>query len=308
MPGLGDLWPYIIQGLAFGAMYAVTGTGLVVLYQTTGVVNLAFGAIGCMGAHIAWSLMGGSLSKPTPHPSGLRILAYPMLVVVCAVLTLAYGVCIAPLLARRDPLVKSLGTLGLALLLLGIMKERWDTSKPRAIDLPSKNFTVGGTVVSTTQMAALGFAILVVVVVSIFLRKTATGTAMRAIANDRDVSSLLGVPTRRVEALAWLGSGVICGCAFLMLPPLFSSIDQGTLTWFIIGALGGAIVGQFRSLTVTFVASLVIGVIESCLTPFSDSFQFMSDFRKMTPFVVAVAAIMWISRRRTVVLAGREMR
>jgi branched-subunit amino acid ABC-type transport system permease component len=93
-----------------------------------------------------------------------------------------------------------------------------------------------------------------------------------------------------------------------MLPPLFKSLDQGTLTWFIIGALGGAIVGQFSSLTVTFFASMAIGVIESVLTPFSNNFQFMSDFRKMTPFIVAVAAIMWISRRRTVVLAGREMR
>ena len=45
MPGLGEFWPYIIQGLAFGAMYAVTGTGLVVLYRTTGVVNLAFGRL-----------------------------------------------------------------------------------------------------------------------------------------------------------------------------------------------------------------------------------------------------------------------
>ena len=49
MPGLGELWPYIVSGLAFGAMYAVTGTGLVVLYRTTGVVNLAFGAIGAWG-------------------------------------------------------------------------------------------------------------------------------------------------------------------------------------------------------------------------------------------------------------------
>src|SRR4051794_5464464 len=308
MPGLGQFWPYIIQGLAFGAMYAVTGTGLVVLYQTTGVVNLAFGAIGCMGAHIAWSMLGGSLSKPTPHADGWRVLAYPMLVIVCAGLTLAYGVCIAPFLARRDPLVKSLGTLGLALLLLGVMKERWDTSKPRAIELPSKKFTVGGGVVTTTQLAALGFAVLVVVVVSIFLKRTATGTAMRAIANDRDVSSLLGVPTRRVEALAWLGSGVICGCVFLMLPPLFKSIDQGTLTWFIIGALGGAIVGQFRSLPITFVASMMIGVLQSVLTPFDGSLQFLHDFQTTTPFVVSVAAIVWISRKRTVVLSGREMR
>src|SRR5258708_255483 len=239
MRGLGELWPYIVSGLAFGAMYAVTGTGLVVLYRTTGVVNLAFGAIGCMGAHVAWSLLGGSLKSPRPHAVGWRILAYPALVVVCAALTLLYGMWIAPKLARRDPLVKSLGMVGVALFLLGIMKERWDTSKPRAVDLPSKRFVIAGGVVTTTQIVALSFAVVVVVVVSIFLKKTATGTAMRAIANDRDVSSLLGVPIRRVEALAWLGSGVICGCVFLLLPSFFNSIDQGTLTWFVIVALGG---------------------------------------------------------------------
>ncbi len=308
MPGLGEFWPYIIQGLAFGAMYAVTGTGLVVLYRTTGVVNLAFGAIGAMGAHIAWSLMGGSLSKPTPIAHGAKILAYPALVLICAAITLLYGVWIAPKLSRRDPLVKSLGMVGVALFLLGIMKERWDTSKPRAIVLPTKKFTIAGGIVTTSQLIALGFAVLVVVVVSVFLKTTATGTAMRAIANDRDVSSLLGVPVRRIEALAWLGSGVICGCVFLLLPPLFKSLDQGTLTWFVVGALGGAIVGQFRSLPITFVASMLIGVIEATLTPFRDSLQFMGDYRKTTPFVVAVIAIVWISRKRTVILSGREMR
>jgi branched-chain amino acid transport system permease protein len=308
MPGLGELWPYIVSGLAFGAMYAVTGTGLVVLYRTTGVVNLAFGAIGCMGAHIAWSLLGGSLSKPSPTGHGLRILAYPALVVVCAALTLFYGMVIAPRLARRDPLVKSLGTVGVALFLLGIMKERWDTSKPRALPLPTKLFRVFGAVVSSTQIIALVFAVLVVVVVTVFLKTTATGTAMRAIANDRDVSSMLGVPVRRVEAMAWLGSGVICGCVFLMLPSFFNSIDQGTLTWFVIGALGGAIVGQFRSLPVTFIASLMIGVIQSVLTPFGGNLQFMHDFQNTTPFVISVVAIVWISRKRTVILSGREMR
>ena len=74
MPSLSMLLPFIIQGLAFGAMYAVTGTGVVVLYRTTGVVNLAFGAIGAMGAHLTWSLMGGSLAAPEPRASGLGIL------------------------------------------------------------------------------------------------------------------------------------------------------------------------------------------------------------------------------------------
>jgi branched-chain amino acid transport system permease protein len=307
MPGLSSLWPYIIQGLAFGAVYAVTGTGLVVLYRTTGVVNLAFGAIGAMGAHIAWSLMGGSLIKPTPVVHGIRILGYVALVAICAGITLLYGVWIAPKLARRDPLVKALGMVGVALFLGGIMKEKWDSSKPRGIRLPGKTFKVGGTVVTTTQVLAIVFSLVVVVGVNLFLKKTATGTAMRAIANDRDVAALLGVPVRRVESLAWLGSGVICGCVFLMLPSLFKSLDQGTLTWFVISALAGAIVGQFRSLWITFGASIFIGVMESVLAPFSGNLLMLSKLRKMTPFVVAVLAILWISRRRTVVLAGREM-
>ena len=308
MPGLSQLWPYVILGLAFGGVYAVTGTGLVVLYRTTGVVNLAFGAIGAFGCHIAWSLMGGSLRRPNPIVHGPRILVYPALVAICAAVTLLYGVWLAPKLSRRDPLVKALGMVGVALFLLGIMKDRWDSSKPRGILLPTSRFKLGGTVVTSTQVASLVFSLLVVIGVNLFLAKTATGTAMRAIANDRDVAALLGVPVRRVEALAWLGSGILCGCVFLMLPSLFKSLDQGTLTWFVIGALGGAIVGQFRSLWVTFGASLLIGVLESVLTPFGGHLLILSKLRKMTPFVVAVVAIVWISRRRTVVLAGREMR
>src|SRR5258705_12078186 len=95
-----------------------------------------------------------------------------------------------PRLARRDPLVKSLGMVGVALFLLGIMKERWDTSKPRSLVLPTKFFHLWGAVLSSTQIVALCFAVLVVIVVSVFLKQTATGTAMRAIANDRDVSAL----------------------------------------------------------------------------------------------------------------------
>jgi branched-chain amino acid transport system permease protein len=307
MPQLGQLWPFLIQGLAFGAMYAVTGTGLVVLYRTTGVVNLAFGAIGAMAAHLAWGLMGGSLAHPVPIASGAAILAYPALVVLCALLTLLYGVLIAPRLARRDPLVKALGTVGAALFLQGLMKKGWDSSKPRGIGFPQKNFRLGGTVVTTTQMLALALASVLVVVVTLFLNRTATGTAMRAVANDRDVSSLLGVPVRRVEALAWLGSGVLCGLVFVLLPPLFKSLDQATLTWFVIGALAGAVVGQFRSLPVTFAASLGIGVLESVLTPFKEPLRFLADYRKIVPYLVAIVAILWISRRRTVVLAGREM-
>ncbi len=307
MPNLDILIPFIIQGLAFGAMYAVTGTSIVVLYRTTGVVNIAFGAVGAMAAHLSWTLMGGSIANFEPRASGLAILAYPALIVISALLTLAYGWFLAPLLDRRDPLAKSLGTVALALFLMGLMKQLWDTSKARGLHLPNQTFELGGTVVTTTQVVALIFAIVVVVGVSLFLDHTDTGTAMRAIANNRETSALLGVPVRRIESLAWLGSGVLCGCVYLLLAPLFKSLDQGTLVWFVIPALGGAIVGRLQSLWITFSASLAIGVIESFLTPFNGALQFLSNYRRMTPVVISVLAILWLSRQRTVVLAGREM-
>ena len=51
------LKPFIVIGLAFGGVYALSGVGLVVLYRATGVLNVAFGAIGAAGALIAYYLI-----------------------------------------------------------------------------------------------------------------------------------------------------------------------------------------------------------------------------------------------------------
>ena len=57
MPSWEEFRPFIATGLALGGVYALSGVGLVVLYRTTGVLNLAFGAIGAMGALISWELI-----------------------------------------------------------------------------------------------------------------------------------------------------------------------------------------------------------------------------------------------------------
>ncbi len=61
-----DLRPFIVLGLAFGGVYAVSGVGLVVLYRATGVLNLAYGAIGAMGALVSWSLINSISSFDFP--------------------------------------------------------------------------------------------------------------------------------------------------------------------------------------------------------------------------------------------------
>ena len=66
MPSWHDFQPFIATGLALGGVYALSGVGMVVLYRTTGVLNLAFGAVGAMGALIAWDLINNSLWPEWP--------------------------------------------------------------------------------------------------------------------------------------------------------------------------------------------------------------------------------------------------
>src|SRR5215475_6722122 len=173
------LKPFIVTGLAFGGVYALSGVGLVVLYRATGVLNLAFGAIGAGGALIAYWIV--------THTGWPHWLAYTICVAFGGVVNLAYGMVFGPAFARRDPLVKMMGTLGLALILLGIMAWRAPIGGAfaRFLPLPSSShiYELLGTTVNLTQIIALALSFVITAGVTIFLRFTKIGTAMRAMAN-----------------------------------------------------------------------------------------------------------------------------
>src|ERR671919_103642 len=200
MPSWEDFQPFIVTGLALGGVYALSGVGLVVLYRATGVLNLAFGAIGAFGALLAWELIN--------HAGWPEGLAYLVCVGFGAVVTLAYGLVFGPPLAGRDPLVKATATLGLALILLGAMSWIW-SDKARSMILPTsnENFMVSDVLVNYTQVIGFSFGVVVTLGTAAFLYYTNLGTAMRALANDREITATLGVPVRRGGGVAPPGSG-----------------------------------------------------------------------------------------------------
>ncbi len=291
-----DFQPFIVSGLALGGVYALSGVGLVVLYRATGVVYLAFGAVGAMGALIAWSLVSAGL------PGWLGWLAC---VAFGGLVTLGYGLLFGPALAGRDPLVKAVATLGLTLVLFGAMDLLWTASggESRAITLPTDNggFLASQVQVTWTQVISLAAGVLITVGTGVFLRYTRLGTAMRAMANDREITATLGVPVRRVEAAAWLGCGLLGGLAGLLLADLVA-LDATTLTFLVISSLAAALIARLRSITVTFLAALAVGLVHDLLTPI----QALTSYRDMTPFVLAAVALLVLSRRRVLTLSREE--
>jgi branched-chain amino acid transport system permease protein len=288
MPSWEDFQPFIVTGLALGGVYALSGVGLVVLYRATGVLNLAFGAIGGFGALLAWELINNAGWPEYP--------AYGMCIAFGAVVTLAYGLLFGPPLAARDPLVKATATLGLALILLGAMSWIW-SDKARSMILPTsnENFMVSDVLVNYTQVLGFSFGVVVTLGTAAFLYYTNLGTAMRALANDREITATLGVPVRRVEAFAWLGSGILAGVAGLLLSNLVG-LDANTLTFLVISSLAAALIARLNSLTVTLFAGIVVGLVTALITPILS----ISEYRDMTPFVLAIIALLWLSRHREV--------
>jgi len=291
MPPWADFEPFIVSGLALGGVYALSGVGLFVLYRATGVLYLAFGAVGALGALTAWSLAQASA------PGWLTWLAC---IAVSAAVTLGYGTLFGPALAKRDPLVKAVATIGLTLILYGLMDLLWTTSggQARSLTLPTDNsgFTIGQITVTDTQVIALAAGVVLTAATAAFLRFTQLGTAMRAMANDREITATLGVPVRRVEAAAWLGCGALSGIAGLLLADLVA-LDATTLTFLVISSLAAVLIARLRSIALTFAAALVVGLLHDLLTPVVS----LSNYRDMTPFVIAAIGLLVLSRHRVMV-------
>ena len=270
--------PFVISGLGIGAVYALSGVGLVVLFRATGVLNFAFGAFGAIGAHCAWQLLEWKM------PLAVAILAA---VAVSTAISFLYGRIFAPMLSHRDIVVRAVGTLAPALLLIAIMGVIWG-ELPRRLQFPTDQMFVSLFAVrlTYTRIIAIILAVAMVVAITLLLNRTRLGLDMRALANDRDLSAVLGVRILYTETAAWIITGVFSGLAGLLLADLVRL--QGTfLTLLVIPALAAAILGQLRSLWETAVAGILIGIAEAVLTPIT----WISPYRAAAPFVIALIAV-----------------
>lgn len=275
-----EVLPFLIAGLGVGSVYALSGVGLVVLYRASGVLNFAFGALGAVGAYVAWSALAAD---------------WPLALAACGAiiaamgLSLAYGRWVAPRLAERDSTIRSIGTLGLALMLMGFTEWFWG-EQPRRLLFPTDlaGLDLADVRLTWTRIVGLLIAFAMMAGVGLLLSRTRIGLKMRALANDRSLSALLGVRVLQVDTMAWLLSGAFAGVCGLLLANVVR-LQATLLTFLVIPAFAAAILGRLSSLPVTVVSGIAIGVIEA-LAILVPGF---APFRTAVPFLLALAAIIF---------------
>jgi len=278
--------PFVAAGIGLGSVYALSGVGIVVLYRASGTLNFAFGALGAIGAYCTWSIL------PLGVPPALAWLAG---VLVAAAGSFAYGLVIAPRLSHRDRAVRAVGTLGFALFILGVTGIFWGEAVPRRLTLPTDHYfaLIFGVRVTYTRLMALILALAMVGAIALLLSRTRIGLSMRALAADRHASSLIGIRVVRIDAVAWLISGIFAGVAGLLLADMVA-LNAVFLTFLVIPAIAAAIFGRLQSLAGTALGGFVAGVIEAVLSAVPS----VAVYRSAAPFVLALLFITLFGGRR----------
>jgi branched-chain amino acid transport system permease protein len=284
---------FLASGLAIGSLYALGGIGMVVLFRASGVLNFSAGAAGAAGAMTSWQLVEWGVPAPA---------AWLACIAVALILTLAYGRVIAPMLAWRETVVKAVATLGFALIILGLVSWIW-IDDPRSLTLPTDaaSVTLMGLKVTGTRLLAFAATLLIALGIWLFLGRTQVGLQMRAVANDRDLSALLGIPILKVETIAWGIAGLLAGFTGLMFANLIR-LEPVVITFMVIPSIAAALAGRLENLALVLIGGLSMGVIESMLT-LSPT---LKGARPIAPFVLAALVLLWYQRGARLTFGGRD--
>jgi branched-chain amino acid transport system permease protein len=252
----GDsLLSWLVVGVTLGSIYAVAASGLVVTYTTSGIFNFAQGAIGMIMAFVYWELKVNAGIQTGVALALTLLVAAPLLGAIVERLFMR-RLADAPLLA------KLVVTIGLMLGLIGLAQTIWTPDVSRSIGtfFGTDGFMVGQTFVPWFRLITIVAGLVVAVGLRALLFHTRLGTAMRAVVDDRGLAALHGVRPARISMLAWALGSSMAALAGILLAEELSSLSVEALTLLIVDAFAAAIIGRLRSLPMTYVGGIVIGL------------------------------------------------
>jgi branched-chain amino acid transport system permease protein len=273
-----------VTGLVTGCLYALTASGLVVTYTTSGIFNFAHGAIGMLAAFSYWEL---TVSQGMP--------SLPALLLTVLVLSPLVGAAIERLLVRRlgtaSLEVTLTVTVGLLLLLIGIANTVWDPSTPHRVQsfFLGKQITVLGVVLTAHQLVIVATAMVVAVSLWAFLHWSRTGVALRAVVDDRELAALTGASPTRIGQLGWALGAALAGLAGVLLASQVA-LDATTMTLLVVNGYAAAVLGRLTNLPLTFVGGLLLGLCQAWAVGYL-TLDFVSQIQPVIPMLFLFVAL-----------------
>jgi branched-chain amino acid transport system permease protein len=254
------LLDFLIGGLVVGGIYALIAIGLNLQYGVARVLNLAYGEFLMLGGYLAFFWFTDYRSPPL-----LTAVAGVPLAFVLSWLLFRYV--LHPLLARTpDPGKREvdsiLSTFGLLFLLQGIALVRWTGNDREYSYLVGEKFDLFGTAIQYNRLIVVIAALVLSLGVFAFLRYSAPGRAMRAIASSPHTAPLVGIDVRNYSALAFATGGSLAAVAGILLSS-FRTVNPTMGAEYTLNALIVIVMGGIGNVAGGLVAALILGFTQT---------------------------------------------
>jgi branched-subunit amino acid ABC-type transport system permease component len=295
---MSELVPFIVLGLASGAVYGLAGTGLVLTFKTSGVFNFAHGGVAAAAAYVFYELW---VRRGVPWP----VAAAVCLLIVAPLAGIGLER-LARGLADVGPAQRIVATVGLLLVIEGLATA-WYGPEAHFFPayLPTGAVEISGIRVGVDQLIVAGIAAAGSLGLAAYFRMSRTGSAMRAVVDDPSLLDLAGTDPTRVRRLSWIIGAVFAAVSGMLLAPTIG-LDAVLLTFLVVQAFGAAAIGRFSSLPLTFVGGLVVGVGAALATQQLGGLPGLSGLPASVPFLVLFVVLL-LSPRHWFAGQGRHL-
>jgi branched-chain amino acid transport system permease protein len=254
-----------INGLTLGGIYALIALGYTMVYGIIQLINFAHGEFFAAGGYLGVILLSFLVSRGylETHPwlclTGSLILA----MAYCAVLAMAVEKVAYKPLRYASRLSVLLSALGMSIFLQnGLMLTQGVYDKPYPSIFSQNGFEFGNITISYLQIVILAATVFLLLVLNLLVFRTRIGKAMRATAQDKIMTSLLGISSNRIISITFAIGASLAAAAGIMVGLYYGSVryDMGFVPG--IKAFAAAVLGGIGNITGAMLGGLIIGMVE----------------------------------------------
>lgn len=276
----------LFAGLALGAVYALVALGFTVVFRASHVINFAQGQLLLLGAFMtAWLITDEHIPFWVAFALGAAITGAVALLFQSGVLRFALG--------RPDFTIVML-TLGLATILQALLPTFFgSTGRSNGDPWGSSALQVGDVALAWVQVWTIAAALIVLAAFWLFNRHSKYGLAMRTAAADPEAALAVGIPLRRVYAIAWVLAGVVACIGGVFLGGYPNTVDPSIGNQALL-AFPAIILGGIDSTTGAIVGGFIIGVVQELTAGYQPQYASWlgSNFYLVAPYVLMIAVLL----------------
>ena len=276
------------EGLSLGAVYSLVAIGFVLIYKATDVLSFAQPALVVVGAGLI-----SALAVDRGVPFWIAFIAGILLTGIIGLIM--ERTFLRPMVGEPVFSVAIL-TIGIDILLRTVLNN-WIGLNPRYLGDPFQSFgnfgsvNVGGVTLKYLEIAALFTGIVLIILLSVFFKRSKYGVAMMATSYDQEAALAQGINVGRIFGLVWLISGVLAGFAGFFITGGFNTLTQASFLS-ALRVLPAVAIGGLDSIPGAVIGSLIIGLTQGYVAYYQlmlegvIGFSLGSGFSLIAPYLI----------------------